>query len=151
MPEHLTITVRPMAEGDLDAVQAIDKAMVGPQRAATYANPVVAYGGEIEDSVVAEVRGQVVGFVLGRLAESQYGKRDAAWVELVGVHQDFQGQGVGRALMKGFISECRRRGVRSIHIMVNWGDDRMKSFVSALGFNRGELVEYGLDLEAYQE
>lgn len=137
------VDIRDLREEDIDAVLAIDQKVAGDDRATTYAiSPSSDIAGELDVSVVAEVSGKVVGFLLGQLADSRYETADTAWLRLIGIAPDYQRLGIGSRMMQAFLERCRRKKVQSVRIMISWNDWWMLSFVGSLGFTRAERVEY---------
>ena len=137
------LNIRDITESDIEGVLAIDRNIAGRDRAVTYATAPRSYvGGEMDVSVVAEVGGEIVGFLLGRIASSPYGLTDAAWLEVIGVDPSCRRQGIGTGLVQAFMERCRQRGVQSVHIIVSWHDWWFLSFVRSLGFARGEMAEF---------
>jgi N-acetylglutamate synthase-like GNAT family acetyltransferase len=142
-----SVTVREMAEEDLEGVLEIERKVRESYRAATYAPvPDSCIGGEIESSVVAEENGMIVGFVLGRIVRSAAELSNVAWIELIGILPDYQRRGVGRRMVEAWSDRCARRGIKKVHIMINWRDWWMQAFFASLGFNRGDLVDFQADL-----
>ena len=137
------VDIREMTEDDIEGVLAIDRKITGSSRATTYASMPTSYvGGELDVSVVAESGGEIVGFLFGRITDSPYGQADAASLELMGVDPAYQRQSVGSGLVQAFMEGCRRKDVRSVHIMVSWHDWWLLSFLRSLGFARGEMAEF---------
>jgi N-acetylglutamate synthase-like GNAT family acetyltransferase len=143
-----TIDIHKMDAEDVAGILEIERAAKGKHRATTYAPmPDSSIGGEIEYSVVAQDGGRIVGFVLARAARSPSGSSDVAWIEFVGIHPDYQGRGIGKKLIEGWKNLCRGKGVKKVHIMLNWRDWWMQSFFESLGFSRGELVDFQADIQ----
>lgn len=137
------IIIREMAEEDIEAVLAIDGKISGELRAVTYADMPSSYlGGELAVSLVAETGGEVIGFVLGRIVDSPYGRADTGWFQLIGVDPGYWRQGIGTKLMEAFIEHCRARDIDAIRTMVSWHDWLMLSFLRSLGFSRGDMAEF---------
>lgn len=137
------INIRPMTEDDLTAVLEIDHKITGDDRAMTYASRPIGYvGGELAISMVAEVDGQVAGFIFGRLTDSPYGRADTASLELIGVDPAYRRQGIGTRLVQAFTEHCREEGARSVRLIVSWHDWWYLSFLRSLGFVRGEMAEF---------
>ena len=66
-----TINIREMSEEDLEGVLDIEREVREGSRAVTYAPvPDSCIGGEVDNSIVAEDDGRIVGFVLGRIVRS---------------------------------------------------------------------------------
>ena len=137
------ITIRGLRQEDIDGVLAIDRKIVGTQRALSYATTPGSYvGGELDMSVVAEANGEIVGFLLGRIADSPHGVADYAWLNMIGVDPGYRRQGIGRRLVEAFEECCRQRGASTIHVMVNWHDWWLLSFLGSLEFGRGDMAEF---------
>jgi ribosomal protein S18 acetylase RimI-like enzyme len=141
------VIIREMGPEDLEGILEIERATKGDKRAATYAPvPDSCIGGEIGTSVVAEVEDKIVGFVLGRVVGSPHELRNVAWIELIGIHPEYQRQGVGRKMVEAWKERCRKKGIKKVHIMLNWRDWRMLSFFESLGFIRGDLTDFQAEL-----
>ena len=141
------ISIRGMAGEDVEDILAIERKVAGANRAATYAPvPDSCIGGEIDNSLVAEVDGQVVGFVLGRIARSPTELLDVAWIELIGILPEYHRRGIGKQLIEAWKEHCRQKGIKKVHVMINWRDWWMLSFVESLGFSRGDLTDFQLEL-----
>lgn len=135
------VEIRDLSEEDIDAVLAIDQKI--SDRASTYAtSPTSDIAGELDVSVVAETAGQVVGFLLGQIADSRYETADIAWLRLIGIEPDYQRRGIGSRMVAAFLERCQQKKAQSVRIMVGTNDRWMLSFVGSLGFTRAERVEY---------
>jgi N-acetylglutamate synthase-like GNAT family acetyltransferase len=136
-----------MGEEDVTGILDIEREVSGTSRAATYAPvPDSCIGGEVDNSLVAEDEGRIVGFVLGRIVRSPVELSNVAWIELIGVVPGYQRQGVGRRMVQAWMERCREKGIKKVHIMVNWRDWWMLSFFESMGFSRGDLVDFQADL-----
>jgi ribosomal protein S18 acetylase RimI-like enzyme len=141
------VKIREMRPEDLEGILEIERATKGDKRAVTYAPvPDSCIGGEIGASVVAEVKDKIVGFVLGRVVGSPSELRNVAWIELIGIHPDFQHRGIGRKMVEAWKERCREKGIRRVHIMLNWRDWQLLSFFESLGFSRGDLTDFQAEL-----
>jgi ribosomal protein S18 acetylase RimI-like enzyme len=142
------VNVREMREEDLEGILAVDKKVIGDKRALSFNAPPFSFvGGEIDMSVVAELRGQVVGFLLGHKADSTFGAADTAWIKLIGIDPKYQRQGIGSELLEAFLKRCRLKGIDSMRIMVSWQDWWLLSFLRSTGFRRGDMAEFIKDFE----
>jgi N-acetylglutamate synthase-like GNAT family acetyltransferase len=136
-----------MSGEDVEGVLAIERKVTGPNRAPTYAPvPDSCIGGEVDNSVVAEIDGEIIGFVLGRIARSPIKLLDVAWIELIGVLPEYNRQGIGRKLVDTWKEHCRQKGIKKVHVMISWRDWLMLSFFESLGFTRGELTDFEAEL-----
>ncbi len=141
------INIREMSEEDLEGVLDIEREVREGSRAATYAPvPDSCIGGEVDNSIVAEDDGRIVGFVLGRIVRSPVELSDVAWIELIGILPEYQRRGIGRRMVEAWKDRCRQKGIKKVHIMINWRDWWMQSFFESLGFSRGDLVDFQAEL-----
>jgi ribosomal-protein-alanine N-acetyltransferase len=72
---------------------------------------------------------QVIGFALARLVLNE------AELLLLAVKRDWQGQGVGRLLLDGFIEAAVRRGARRVYLEVREGNPALNLYKGA-GFSQ---------------
>ena len=95
--------------------------------------------------LVAEVEGKVVGFVMGDASGWEFGiPNTIGWIDILGVDPDYQGRGIGRALMLEMIDHLKKVGVETIYALANWRDWDMLRFLDRLGFRRGDMIHLEL-------
>jgi len=137
------VNIRAMREEDLQRVKDIDGALVGPGRAPSWPLEVEAEWWVHRPSLnfVAEVDGEVVGFLLGDIRGAQYGTDMSGWIDMMGVAPEHQHQGIGRKLVEAFWEECLRNEVKA-RIIIREYDQRLIGFWTSVGFQRGNLVSY---------
>ena len=141
------VKIREMRVEDLEGVLDIERETKDDSRAATYAPvPDSCIGGEMDASVVAEVADKIVGFVLGRVVGSPTELRIVAWIELIGILPEYQHKGIGKKMVEAWKERCRKKGIKKVHVMVNWRDWWMLSFFESLGFFRGDLTDLQSEL-----
>ena len=143
----VNVKIREMGAEDVEGILDIERVSKGDRRAVTYAPvPDSCIGGELDASVVAEAKGKIVGFVLGRVVGSPTELRDVAWIELIGILPEYQHQGIGRKMVEAWKERCRKKGIKKVHIMIKWRDWWMLSFFESLGFSRGDLTDFQTEL-----
>jgi len=137
------VRVRRMTEADLEKVKDIDRALVGPERALSWPLRVEAHWWVYRPMLnfVAEVGGEVVGFILGDIRGAEYGTDISGWIDMMGVSPTYHGRGIGRKLVEAFCQECRKNGV-GVRVVIREDDERLTRFCVAVGFRRGNLVSY---------
>jgi len=141
------VKIREMRVEDVEGILAIEREARGSNRAVTYAPvPDSCIGGEVDNSIVAEDKGRIVGFVLGRIVRSPVELKDVAWIELIGILHAYQRRGIGKKMVETWKDRCRRKGIKKVHVMINWRDWWMLSFFESLGFSRGDLVDFSAEL-----
>lgn len=131
------VEIREITEDDLDAVLELDRKIVGKERSVTYKNPIGTYlGGDFGLSFVAVDNKKVVGFVMGQLEGPGKG-----WIQAIAIDPDYRRQDIGAELVKALLARYKSRGIEAVHIAANWRDTGMLSFLSSLGFTRGDMIE----------
>jgi len=137
------VRIRTITNTDMAAMVEIDRRIVGKQRAVSWPQKVSSHFRTYYPplSFVAEVDGKVVGFIIGVIMGAEYALPLSGWINIIGVDPDYQGRGVGSALMESFIEACRRRGIKC-RLMVRQNDDSLKRMLARLGFEQGDLVDY---------
>ncbi len=142
-----TIDVREMSVEDVEGILTIEREARGSNRAVTYAPvPDSCIGGEVDNSIVAEENGRIVGFILGRVVSSPVELSNVAWIELIGILPGYQRRGIGKKMIEAWKYLCREKGIKKVHVMINWRDWWMLSFFESLGFSRGDLVDFSAEL-----
>lgn len=141
--QTLTVKIRNAQEGDLERIKEIDLELAGPDRALSWPLRVETHWwvNRPRLNFVAEVNGQVVGFLLGDIRGSEYGSLISGWIDVMGVSPDYQGRGIGRKLVEAFSDACSRNGA-AVRVVIRDDDARLKAFWEALNFNTGKLVIY---------
>ena len=116
----MSMMLRPMHRGDLDAVAAMEEILFGaeawsPELLATElaADPGSRY------YIVAEDEGVIAGY--GGLLAQRGGQADVLTLAVVA---DRWGEGIGGALLDGLLSEAARRGCTEVFLEVRVDNDR---------------------------
>ena len=137
------IRVRPMEPEDIDNVLAIDRKITGVRRAVTYTDLIIGDLGKIPDlSFVAEVNGEVQGFLLARRAYFGEPFTEVGLIQILGVDPDHWRQGIATSLVNALVETCHSKKLNAARIMVNEKDSQLQSLFRHLGFRRGELIDY---------
>ena len=143
------IRVRGLRPEDFEDVVAVDQKNVGRRREEFFrvklAENLAATG--IRVSLAAELDGAFVGFLLARVLYGEFGRTEpAAVLDTLAVHPDFQGQGVGTALLAQLRRNLTGLGVGSIQTEVAWQDQRLMAFFQHEGFRPAARFALDLDL-----
>jgi ribosomal protein S18 acetylase RimI-like enzyme len=137
------IRVRPMEPEDIDGVLAIDRKITGVRRAATYTDLIIGDLGKIPDlSFVAEVNGEVQGFLLARRAYFGEPFTEVGLIQILGVEPDHWRQGIATSMVNALVETCRSKKLNAVRIMVDESDDQLQNLFQRLGFRRGKLIDY---------
>ncbi len=152
------VQMRPMLETDLASVYAVDRLLFARERTPTwpftFESYYLVYHPEIR--FVAEIGEDIVGFIVGNVVEEEHNQsvtslrhtmadfdrhRWIAWIDMIGIDPSHQGKGIGRGLVDAFHDECRSRNA-VMRAVSRDADDRLKSFLEAMGFKRWDIVYY---------
>jgi ribosomal protein S18 acetylase RimI-like enzyme len=144
------VNVRMIRMNDLDGVVAIDKLITGQERREYYQRKLeqaVDNRHNVNASLVAEVDGRLVGFMMGDVFFGEYGIPDAtATIDTIGVHPDFQKHGVASDLMDQFLMNMKAANVKKIYTLVNWNDFALEGFFSRHKFQPSKRISLELQL-----
>jgi GNAT superfamily N-acetyltransferase len=91
--------------------------------------------------IVAEVGGQLAGYVFSTTKQDYFTGRDHAHIEVLTVAESAEGKGVGRALLQGAEAWARTRGHAHITLNVFAVNDRARALYERNGYGQ-ETVHY---------
>ncbi|MEM7483007.1 MAG: GNAT family N-acetyltransferase [Acidobacteriota bacterium] len=139
-----SIQVRALDELDLEAIGAIDEKISGRYQPDVWERRVGYYLRRDPDaSLVAEIGGEVVGFMLGEVRSGEFGLDEpTGWVEVLGVDPARRGQSVGRKMAEAMFEHFRGRGAKAVRTFVDDERQDLGEFFSALGFEPASLRPY---------
>jgi GNAT superfamily N-acetyltransferase len=129
--------VRPLAEGDLDPVVAIDVALSGRSRRAYFERRLRAARREPPAHVQfgVDADGKLAGYIFGRVVEGEFGRAEPELrLETLGVRPASQGLGIGAALGEVFEREAKKRGIPSIRTTALWREHGMLGLLDRAGY-----------------
>ncbi len=152
------VNVRRMTDDDLMKVNQIDRLLFGDDRVSTWQFSFDSYWNIYGPGVnfVAEVDGEVIGFLAGNIAEqerthsildlmhtvdrsSRFPK--IGWIDMVGILPSYQGMHVGQALVEAFHQECKQNGA-PMRAIVKEEDKRLNGFLESVGFKKWTTATY---------
>lgn len=137
------LRIRPMEPEDIDQVLAIDRKISGVRRAITYTDLITGdLGGLLDLSVVAEVNGQVAGFILARHALVEEPVVEIGLIQILGVDPDYWRQGIATKMVSALLERCHSKGLKIVRTMVNERDSQLQGFFQHIGFRRGQMIDY---------
>jgi len=90
---------------------------------------------------VAEMEGEVVGFMIGEIRRWEFGQPFCGWITALGTDPDHQRLGIGRRLLAELLDYYRDKDLREIRTIVEWPDGDLLKFFHSMGFVRGPFVE----------
>jgi ribosomal protein S18 acetylase RimI-like enzyme len=131
------IPVRSLREADLKALIAIDRRITGRDRSAYFERKLTEalHESDVRVSLVAELDGRPVGFIMARVDLGEFGRIEAAAVmDTIGVDPDYAGRGVGRALLSQLLANLATLRVDKVLTEVDWGDRELMAYLDRCGF-----------------
>lgn len=142
--------MRVMKRDDLDAVVAIDARVSKQERREYYQRKiesVVSNPHNINTSLVAELDGKIVGFIMGDVYFGEFGiPETSATIDTIGVDPDHQNRGVANDLIDQFLTNMKAVGVRKVYTLVNWDDFALEKFFSSHKFQPSKRINLELQL-----
>jgi ribosomal protein S18 acetylase RimI-like enzyme len=136
------ITIRPLSDVDIDAITRIDEKLTGRYRPDFWEDRVAYYiRRDPESSRVAELGGEVVGFMLGDLRGGEFGLEETSgWIERFGVDPAARGKGIGRRLFDALAGHFKASGAHTLRTFVDAGQTETATFLKAVGFKPSALT-----------
>ena len=154
--------IRPIILEDLKAMFLIDKEIRASGKAITYADFTtediftisqeanrhkrpLSYIAELLDfGFVAEIGGQVCGFILGRVAHEN--DTEVGLLLMLGVRPDYQRKGIAAKLVNALCEKYRSKGIKTVRATVDKQDKALLGFIEYTGFVAGHRVDYSKTL-----
>ena len=135
------VVIRPLEETDIGAIVAIDEKIGGIYRPEVWERRIGYHvRRDPEASLVAEVDGEVVAFMLGEVRSGEFGLEEpTGWIEFLGVDPDQRGRAIGRRLADAMLDHFRARGAKSVRTLVDETMDGVGRFFESLGFEPATL------------
>ena len=143
-------SIRVMKPSDLDAIVRIDEQTSGQNRREYYERKMsilLDRKHTINSSIVAELDGKVVGFIMGDIYFGEFGiPETSATIDTLGVDPAIQNRGIAGDVMDQFIMNMRAAGVTKIYTLVNWDDFALERFFSRHKFVPSKRINLELTL-----
>jgi ribosomal protein S18 acetylase RimI-like enzyme len=135
------ILIRNMRKQDVHEVSRIHSAITKIPSRLDF-KPIVAEAAKKSPnaSLVAEIKGKVVGFMISYITAGNFGTDKVAWIALFGVDPQYMGQEIGKSLAKGIFDYYQEKGVKKIYTSVRWDSTDILSFFKTLGFERSDFI-----------
>ncbi len=137
------IPVRAMKEADLRVLVDIDKAITGYDRTTYFERKLeeALYELDVRVSLVAELDGNPVGFIMARVDFGEFGRIEpTAVLDTIGVGLDARNRGVGRALLSQLLINLMTLRVESIRTELEWHDHQLLTFLDHCGFQTSQRL-----------
>lgn len=137
------LTIRQLTKNDLDSIVEIDTKVLGETRRDYWVTKIVkqAETRPPDASLVSEIDGKVVGFILGEVSGWEFKvPNNIGWIDTIGIDPDYQNRGIAKVLANALVSNLKNYGVDTIYTLVNWNDWDLLQFFHAMGFSRGDMI-----------
>ncbi len=141
-------TIRTLQKDDLNAIVEIDEKVLGENRRNYWEGKLELMDKKSSQvSLVVEISGDVVGFILGDISGWEFGVPETiGWIDTIGVDPAYQKRGLARALAHELIRNLKALGVKTIYTLVSWNDWDLLQFFHAMGFTRGDMINLELKI-----
>jgi GNAT superfamily N-acetyltransferase len=130
-------TVRALRKDDIDAVVRIDAAATGrarPRYFEVMLQRALAFAG-LQISLVAEIDGRVVGYLIGSLYYGEYGMIEpTASIDAIGVEPGLRRQRIAHELFAQMRRNVAAIGATSIRTEADWSHFELLAFLRSEGF-----------------
>lgn len=142
------VKIRTLKSEDLGAIVEIDERVLGEYRRNYWERKLELMNNKFSQiSLVAEMEGKVVGFILGDVSGWEFGVPETiGWIETIGVDPGYQKKGLATALAHVLINNLKATGVKTIYTLVSWNDWDLLQFFHTMGFTRGDMINLELKI-----
>ena len=90
--------------------------------------------------LVAELDGQIVGFMISYILTLGFGIEKSAWIATLGVKPEYMGQDIGKNLANKIFEYYKSEGIENVYTSVRWNSSYLLSFFKTLGFDRSNFI-----------
>jgi ribosomal protein S18 acetylase RimI-like enzyme len=142
------VMIRALKKDDLNAIVGIDERVLGKNRRNYWERKLELMNDRSSQiSLVAEVEGEVQGFILGDVSGWEFGVPETVgWIDTIGVDPAYQKKGLATALSRELIQNLKALRVKTIYTLVSWNDWDLLQFFHAMGFTRGDMINLELKI-----
>jgi len=144
------IDIRRMTRSDIDAILILVNKITTAKTRVTY-KELAAYdlGGPLDFSLVAEAKGQIIGFVMARLEYVYIPFTEVCLIHAIVVDPEYQQHHIGSALVNELSSRCHLQDINTLRALVRQGDETVRSFIKHLGFHRSNIINWDKTFETW--
>ena len=140
--------IRTMVPSDLDRIVEIDIKVLGKPRP-EYWEMKFELGEKRSQisSLVAELDGKVIGFIIGGASRWEYGvPENIGWIDTIGVDPDYQRKGIAKILFTEMTNNLKKVGVDTMYTFVTRRDWKLLKFFNSIGFQKGDMINLEFDI-----
>ncbi|MFC2022713.1 GNAT family N-acetyltransferase [Chloroflexota bacterium] len=142
------VNIRPMTRSDIRSILALDRKCSQERGVLSYSDMITTDpGGPLDVSFVAEVGGNIIGFVIARLAYVMIPFTKVCMLHSSLVDPDYQNRGIGIRLLGKLVDYCQDEGIDTIRALVEENNEELIRFVERQGFRRSIIVNFDKTIE----
>jgi predicted N-acetyltransferase YhbS len=137
--------VRSLTEQDVAGIVRLDRKITGRDRGVYYRRKAAEAlrDSGVRVSHVAEVDGQLAGFVMARVDLGEFGRTEpTAVLDTIGVDPAFARRGVGRALMEQLLLNVTALRAERLVTEVQWDQFQLLGFLARTGFGLSQRLGF---------
>jgi ribosomal protein S18 acetylase RimI-like enzyme len=142
------ITIREMITEDVDQISAIYGGIIQKPVHPDFDRLIEKHANSEEDvCLVAELDGQVVGFIISYILTLGFGIEKSAWIATLGVNPKFMGRDIGRKMANKIFEYYQSLNIENVYTSVRWDSPDLLSFFKTLGFDRSNFINLRRELQ----
>lgn len=148
MPEP--ISIRNAIPSDLAVVMALDEFSTQREKPAYWKDIFDRFvnGGKVDRFfLVAETRGEVVGFIIGEVRAWEFGSPPCGWVFALAVSPTAREKGIGQRMFDEICKRLKQAGISTVRTMVDRDNKVTLSFFRSQGLHTGRYIELEKQLD----
>ena len=135
------ITIREMSTKDVDQISAIYGGIIQKTVHPDFDRLIERHANSEEDvCLVAELDGQVVGFIISYILTLGFGIEKSAWIATLGVKPEYMGRDIGRKMATKLFEYYQSLDIENVYTSVRWDSPDLLSFFKTLGFDRSNFI-----------
>ncbi len=144
MATNQDVRIRILDTVDIGAVTDLDETITGRYRPDEWERRIAYYMRRDPDAaLVAEIDGEVAGFMLGEVRAGEFGLEEpTGWIEVLGVDPERRGAAIGRQLAEALFEHFRTRGATTVRTLVDETMGDIAGFFGSLGFEPAPLKPF---------
>ena len=138
------VTIRNAMNSDFDAVIELDLVGVVEKKPAYWRGIFDRYVTAGKDNgffLVAEINGEVIGFIVGEVRAWEFGSPPCGWVFALSVSPKIREQGVGQLMLEEMCQRLKKAGVTTVRTMVDRENKLTLLFFRSQGLRTGRYIE----------
>ena len=142
------VVIRRLKTVDADDISKIYSAITQKSVKTDFKKLIEKHAQRDEDACfVAELDGNVVGFMISYILTLGFGIEKSAWIATLGVDPKYMGQGVGARMAEEIVKFYTKEGIKNVYTSVRWDSTDLLSFFKTLGFDRSNFINLRKVLE----